>query len=326
MAVHSTFLHRLDALTVRWTVFSYGTNSSRQGLLLRLKGSNEQTNWGEIAPFPGRSKESYAQALAQLLELLRTGQTQEALFPSVQFGLESALSPRVVLSAPLYALLSGSEEEIIKQAQIAVAQGYTTVKLKISSFSLDTAQRIIHHLKRQFRIRIDCNSFFSFAEATELFSPFERSTFDYIEDPIYEIDRLPEFSHPFALDETVLQYASLPVEDYRNLYGFILKPTILGGEKGCRPIIEFAQKRKLKVVFSSSFESELGLLQILSLAGKFDLLAEPLGLDTYRYLRQDLLKPPVNFCTPHITVGTALEINLDKLMEIAHGTCELSNL
>lgn len=313
--------------SVKWKVFAYDipyvTRGSRQGLLVCFTSSDGKESWGEIAPFPGRSQETLDQALAQLLQLLNSKQPDDEIFPSVQFGLESALSPQMPLSAPLYALLSGDPDAVLKQAEAASAHGYSTVKLKVSSFPIAVAQKLIHTLKERFRIRVDCNSAFSFDEAMSLFSPFPQEIFDYIEDPTYELQHLPAFSHPFALDETVQRYASLPIAEYRNLYGFILKPTVLGGEKGCRSIVEFAQKRGLKIVFSCAFESGLGLLQILKLASRFNLVSDPLGLDTYRHLKQDLLKSPVDFSTPYLTVDREPEINLELLREIADGTSEL---
>jgi o-succinylbenzoate synthase len=326
VAVHTPLLHRLDALKeVKWKIYSFRlpllTGSFREGILLHFPQENR---WGEIAPFPGRSKESLPQALAQLLKLLKTGKTDEELFPSVQFGLERALSSPVAVSAPLYALLSGDRKTILHQANVALDQGYTTVKLKISSLSLNDSRDIIHNLKERFRLRVDCNSAFTFDQALRIFEPFDKTIFDYIEDPTFELKRLSEFPYPVALDETVLQYRQF--DKLPNLYGFILKPTILGGKKGCTPLVEFAKKNQLKVVFSPAFESGLGLLQILALAKEFNLTTEPLGLDTHRYLKHDLLMPAVNFNKAQLTVSTAPQINLDLLTEISHGTCDLPSV
>lgn len=333
MVVHAALLHRLDVVnTWNWHLYSFQlpliSGGVRDGLLVRFIQSDGDEKWGEVAPLPGRSRETLSEALAQLLQLLNTGKTtEEELFPSVQFGLESALSPLLQATAPLYALLSGSDPDtVLRQADIAAEQGYTIVKVKVSSFSRDVGRRIIDRLKSRFRIRVDCNSAFSFDDALALFSPFDPSIFDYIEDPTHELDRLPEFPYPFALDETISKYRSLPLHSYRNLYGFILKPTILGGEKKCAPYIEFAQKHQLKVVFSPAFESGLGLLQILFLAKKFNLVSDSIGLDTHRYLKQDILSPAVNFNTPLLTIAQAPRINLQLLTEIAHGKCELPSL
>ncbi len=314
---------------MEWTIYSFQlplkTGGQRLGLVLQIDGERE--HWGEIAPFPGRSKETLDQALDQLTSLLITSKVPEKLFPSVQFGLESALAfPPPKAKAELYAFLTGSPKEILQGADDAFKKGYRAVKFKINSSSKACSTDLLHALKDRFRLRIDCNSAFSFAEAMSLFSSFDPSVFDYIEDPTYEMPRLPEFSHPFALDETVLDYMLLPLEKYRNLYGFILKPTILGGKKGCAPLIEFVKKNRLNVVFSPAFESGLGLLQIFSLAHHFQLLEQPIGLDTHRSLALDILLPTVNFNTPDFSFDQDLKINTNLLQKVAHGNCELSYL
>lgn len=314
---------------MNWVVYSFHipltTGGVREGLLLRWLDERGE-HWGEIAPFPGRSKETLPQALAQLLKLLRRGSIEEELLPSVQFGLESTFLPFQPVSAPLYALLMGDPNTVLKQAETAKDMGHSTVKLKISSFPLAASHKIIAHLQKHFRLRIDCNSAFSYQEAMALFSPFDPASFDYIEDPTYELHRLPEFPYPFALDESVHQYQSLPLSTYRNLYGFILKPTILGGKKGCTPLIEYAQKHQLKVIFSPAFETGVGLLQILKLAQNCGLISDPIGLDTHRYLSSDILIPTVHFNRPQFSFNDVIQVHLDRLKEIAHGSCQLPDL
>jgi O-succinylbenzoate synthase len=324
----------MDALSKEshliWKIYSFQLpfvfGGFRNGLLICLKDHHGEEKWGEVAPFPGRSQETLSDALKQLLQLFNNKKVENPLFPSVQFGLESALEAPCLVSAPLYALLYGDPETVLKQAAVALKQGYKTVKLKISSFPLDVSREIIQELKKDFRIRIDCNSAFTFDQAMSLFSSFDEDIFDYIEDPTFELEHLNRFTFPFALDETVLKYQSLPLNSYSHLYGFILKPTLIGGRKGCAPLIEFAQKNQLKVVFSPTFESSLGLFQILCLAKKFNLTSDPLGLDTFRYLKNDILVHSLNFNVPYITLTKFPQIDLDSIQEIAHGTCELPPL
>ena len=305
------------AAVIEWKIYSFElplvTGGIRKGLAVQLSDG-----WGEVAPYPGRSQETIDQAIEQLLRVL-SGE-EEKLLPSVQFGLESALSHFQPVKAPLYAFLNGSVEEILRRAEASFAQGYRTAKVKISTLSVDAAIGLLNRLKDRFRLRVDCNNAFSFRDAVSIFSRFEPSVFDYIEDPTRETSRLAEFPYPFALDETI---SSLPIDTYPQLYGFILKPTVLGGKKGCAPFIQLAKKHNLKVVFSPVFESGLGLLQILNVASHFGLLSEPIGLDTHRYLAQDVLLPSINFNTPIISVESPPEVNPSILQEIAHGKCQL---
>jgi o-succinylbenzoate synthase len=333
MVIHPLILRRLDALrSFDWKIYSFQlsliTGGARHGLALRLVDDHGVESWGEIAPFPGRSRETLDQAFSQLLDIFNSGDVRiDPLFPSVQCGLENALSLfSEPITAPLYAFLHGTPEEVLQRAETAYAQGYTTAKVKVSSLPFDVAMALLNALKDRFRLRVDCNSAFSFDDAVSLFSHFDRNTFDYIEDPTFEVDRLADFRYPFALDEAGLSSLTLPLDAYTHLYGFILKPTLLGGKKGCAPLIACAQKNHLKVVFSPTFESGIGLLQILSVAKHFHLLSDPLGLDTFRYLKQDLLTPAIDFCKPELTVTAIPGINDKLLKEVAHGKCALPNL
>jgi O-succinylbenzoate synthase len=323
MAVHPPFLYWMDVV-IEWMIYSFQlpliSGNFRNGLILRLVDHLGRERWGEIAPLPGRSKETIEQALDQLLKIFAEGKMDKELLPSVQFGIECALAfPSPAVTAPLYTFLHGTSDEILQRAEAAYTKGYTVAKVKISSFKVGSAIDLLDALKNRFRLRVDCNRAFSFEEANVLFSHFDPNHFDYVEDPTFEISRLADFRFPFALDETVSDCFSLPIQTYSHLYGFILKPTILGGKKGCAPFIQFAKKHQLKVVFSPAFESGLGLLQILSVAKHFDLLSDPLGLDTHRYLAHDLLFPSVNFDAPKIILNNPPEINTCLLQEIAHG-------
>lgn len=329
MVIHTSVLHRLDALK-SWTIYSFAlplmSGEMRSGLLIQLKSGEGNEKWAEASPLPGRSSETLDQAKEQLCDYF-AGKAPAELFPSVQFAVENLFAaPLTNVTAHLYALLSGPVDATLKQAEIAAAQGYSTVKVKISSFSIAEAQKVLKALQPRFRLRVDCNRKFSLDEAIALFAPFDPAVFDYIEDPTYEIERLPAFTHPFALDEIVADYHTLPLESYSQLAAFILKPTLLGGIKGCTPFVNFARQRNIRIVFSPAFESGLGLLQILNVARHFDALGDLIGLDTYRYLKNDVLNPSIDFCTAKLTIAKVPYIHLPLLSEIAHGTTRMPYL
>ena len=85
----------------------------RKGILLNVRNQNNEEAQAEISPLPGHSRESLEDALEQLANIKRrvhtTWWTKDALphleswrlFPSVHFGLKSALldliDPRLVI-------------------------------------------------------------------------------------------------------------------------------------------------------------------------------------------------------------------------------------
>ncbi len=319
MALHSPLLHRLDAIASRqWELYRFAL-PSREGLVVCIEGK-----WGEISPLKGRSKETLQEAEAQLKHYLESGEKTD-FFPSVQFGLESVFEEgHFPLQVPLYALCQGTPEEVLREADIALGKGHTTLKIKVGLFGVQDNQFVIKQLLQKCRLRVDCNRNFSFAQAMNLFAPFDPALFDYIEDPTYEEESLPQFTHPFALDENVEKAFTSSRSTYPSLTGIILKPTLLGGKKGCRRFIHYAQQHGLKITLSSCFESSLGLLQIVKLAHHFNLTKFPLGLDTRRYLNGDIVDSSPRFDLPTMRCNEELMVLKEHLQKVAHGTTPLS--
>jgi O-succinylbenzoate synthase len=142
------------------------TITHRQGLLLRINDIDGHLGWGETAPLPGFSTESYVEAIRQIIDLhalLTDVEIPDSatrldgsvsnltesmnLLPSVQFGVESAIlnllanaahTPLCVLlggeqspSVALNALASGTTREILRVATEAAGNGFRAIKVKV---------------------------------------------------------------------------------------------------------------------------------------------------------------------------------------------------
>ena len=284
----------------------------RRGTLVNIIDQRGNSGWGEIAPLPKWSTETLDDSLQQLnqkqQEIMKVDWTarnclQELgklnLLPSVSFGLESALlsilSPISNHTVSTSALLMGSPEEIIQQAEIRHREGYTSAKLKVSNLNFEEAAKIIHQLKDKFRLRIDVNRAWKTSESLRFFEQFPLDTFDYVEEPFQDPNDLAVFPHPLAVDESFPQDLSLEqLERLPTLKALIYKPTIQGGLLNCLPLYEWAKKRGIEIVLSSSFESDLGLAYIASLAYRLSILS-PVGIGTYYYLSRHICSPALQF-------------------------------
>ena len=278
------------------------TGQIRSGVLIEILDEKGNSGWGDVAPLPLWSQETLEDSLEQFYlkeqEILKLdwsieNWTQELtklkLLPSVSFGLESALlsilNPLPKQTVSVSALFMGSPEEILKQANLRQKEGYTSAKLKVGHLPFKEASRLIHLLKDQFRLRIDVNRAWTTSDSLQFFSEFPLDAFDYVEEPFQNPEDLAQFSHSLAVDESFPNDLSLKeLESLPMLKALIYKPTIQGGLLHCLPLQEWAAKRGVSIVLSSSFESDIGLAHIASMAHRLSLSA-PIGIGTYHYLR-----------------------------------------
>ena len=262
----------------------------RKGILITLTNQYGKTTTTEVSPLPGFSRETHEEALHQLQKLkqrlLTTWWTKQALyylnnlglFPSVYFGIESAL---LDLLDPLpeptpsktYALLFGSPEEIFFRSQEVYDEGFRHAKVKLGHFTPQTAHKIIEKLGECFRLRLDLNRKWPIEETLAFCKAYPDDFFEYIEEPSKDPKKLVDFPYPFALDESL---RDCPLVKCANLKALVIKPTML------YPFSPFL-KLGFQVVLTSSFESPVGIAQIRRLITRLNLNDTHHGLDTLRY-------------------------------------------
>ncbi len=268
-------------------------NTLREGLLL-----NKNDRWAEVAPLPGWSRETLAEALDQLRC------PRGPLYPSVAFGLEMLEAPplKSPVSIPVSALLMGTPAEILARAERAEKNGFTTAKVKIGHLDSLVAFDVITALKDRFRLRIDVNSKWDLKQSLNFFSRFPIDAFDYIEEPVSDPKDLVHFTHPIALDEFF-------DADFATPKALVFKPTLRGGPSSF-------PKTSLPCILSAAFESGVGIYQIASLVPLLGLPELPIGIDTYSYLEEDLLETPLSFSDGKIHLPLAIHPKMELLHEL----------
>lgn len=236
----------MDAVkVVSFSLFKYQLPLSyfmekREGLLIKIEDEKGQIAWGETAPLPGYSKESFNQALTQLQEtkalLLGKEFTSlpsflSSLFPSVSFGLQSALShlldPVETKTFSLSGLLQGTSDQVLQKATLLKAQGFKSAKLKVKNLPLSEAIELAKELKKDFLLRIDANCAWSLQEGLDFLKHFGKEDFDYFEEPLKNPNDLKEFPSYFALDESLQPQDLGHLMDLPLLKAFVLKPSFL---------------------------------------------------------------------------------------------------
>jgi len=288
------------------TVYAYTRQlryKKRKGLLLQLEGENGEKSWGEIAPLKHFSGESYQQATDQLLEqlpLILRGKCQlNSLLPSVHFGIESALLdlrfPQPFRSISVQALLEGSYEEMLEKARHI--HDYPAVKIKIGHLEIEESISLVKQLLPSIPrlIRIDANRKWSYDQGMAFARSFPRDTFEYFEEPFASFEDYLFFPYPIALDETVRTAGLDPFFKLLQLKALVIKPTLIGGRKQLIPLLKRAREQKITCVFSSSYESELGIALIAKIARRLQLPDRPMGLDTSRFFQDRIFQCGITY-------------------------------
>lgn len=303
---------KLRSLSVYNYEISMKSGQMRSGIFIHLTDDNGKEALGEIAPLPKWSQETLDQSIAQLkhfrdiilnqewlLETIWDNMARLHLLPSVAFGLESALltmlDPQHEFQVSASALLMGSPKEILSQATVRINEGFKSAKLKVSHLTFSEASHIIHELKDRISLRIDVNRAWETKDSLHFFSQFSIDTFDYVEEPFKNPLDLEYFSHPLAVDESYRLDLSLSdLEKVPALKALIYKPTIQGGYLCLKPLKKWAKSRDVEVVLSSSFESDIGLAHLASVANRFSLDA-PIGVGTFHHMDRLLCPCPLVF-------------------------------
>lgn len=221
-------------------------------------------------------------------------------YPSVLFGFETAFLDlknggkgiifdnsfaHGLTTIPINGLIwMGSKEFMQTQIEEKIAQGFTTIKLKIG-IDFPTEISILKQLRKEFdssmiTLRVDANGAFKIEEAMEKLEQLAKLEIHSIEQPIAtgqwtKMNELCKKSPlPIALDEELIGINNL--EKKKQLLDtiqppfIILKPSLHGGIYGCREWIQLAEERSIKWWITSALESNIGLNAICQFTAEFN--------------------------------------------------------
>jgi O-succinylbenzoate synthase len=313
----------------------------REGLLLKLSGDDGSEGWGETAPLPGFSVESQGEAASQLRWLAGSmmgrevkedwvdsygefGGELDRVAPSVRFGIELAVwnlyaassgrtlpevvtpFPRAVV--PVNGLLEGSPADVLVEARRMRDEGYRSLKLKVGTRTVAEEVALVgalgEELDEGISLRLDANRAWGYEEAAEFAGGTAGVRFEYVEEPLADPARLPdfvrEFGVPVALDESLVGKELEELEAFA--VAFVLKPMLLGGISRTLRVARRAHRLGVTPVISSAYESGVGTAALVALAAGIGDRPVPAGLDTYRAIAEDVLETPLNLPAPEVGV------------------------
>ncbi len=312
-----------------------GAVRERTGLLVRVQADSGAWGWGDAAPLPGFSRESVDDAAAEFTALARRlggagfepgggdleswlgREPPEAASPSVRFGLETALAslsrrmrtgtdgelPGFDGAVPVNGLLMGSREEVLRQAARLGDAGCRAVKLKVGSRGAAEDAELTRAVRaavgQGVSLRLDANRSWSLEQAVAFGKAAGDAGVEYLEEPLRDPARLGEFFDatgiPVGLDESLLELGPDDLEGRQEVGAVVLKPTLLGGAARAREWAAKALALGVRPVASGCFESGVGTLAVAGFAWDSTGAAVPAGLDTYRWLDADVVRPRIRF-------------------------------
>lgn len=276
----------------------------KQGLILSIQTDQGNTSFGEIAPLIGFSNESLSLAFDQmrsLLPILKNKDIHKALswlfeqknlMPSVSAALFGALYGNCqsdeTMTFDVSGLLYGSYENILRDIPYILKQSFSHVKVKLGNLTPLQACEILYALKGRCSLRVDLNRSWPLDVVERFFTSFPLDFFDYIEEPFLTYSHATSLSHPIAFDETARENEIDFLKNYFQLKAIVLKPMLLGASQKTSQLFDLCKAKPLTLSLSSSFETGVGLYQI-ALFAKYYECKNPLGVDTYRFIPQDVL-------------------------------------
>jgi O-succinylbenzoate synthase len=252
------------------------------------------------------------------------GRELDRVAPSVRFGFELAVwnlyapssgrtlpevvtpFPRAVV--PVNGLLAGSPAEVLVEARRKSDAGYRSIKLKIGTRTVAEDVALVRALGEglgeDISLRLDANRLWDYEEAAEFVRGTAGVRFEYVEEPLADPERLPdfvgEFGVPVALDESLVGMEPEKLEAFA--VAFVLKPTLLGGISRTLRAAGRAHRLGVTPVISSAYESGVGTAALVALAAGIGDRPVAAGLDTYRMMAEDVLETPLNLPAPSVGV------------------------
>ncbi len=263
----------------------------REGLLLALEGTHG-TGWGEIAPLPGFSRETLAEAQDALQGVLSGTLEPEKAPASVRFGLDCARRPYPleVAEPPIYPLLQGEPGELLNRLEQLRQQGHRRFKLKVARLPHSEELQLLADVARQApdcQFSLDANGGLQPSEALALADQFKPGQLRYFEEPcaqLEQIQQLAEQGVSVALDEHLDQFS----QPFPGLAALVVKPSLVGSIASLEQWIRLARAQGYQAILSSSFESQLGLRHLAQLSLEI-LPGQEAGLGTANYFQHSLL-------------------------------------
>jgi len=306
----------------------------REGVFVTVRDGSGWEGHGEIAPLPGLHREGLKEVFDALPGLrqavMGTGwaQDESALFeqsdavlgampPSVRCGVEMALldlSGNCAVDGEVAVCgLVPAGADVCEEAVRLAREGYRAVKVKLGRRDMTDEIEAIQRIREAVwanpptgsphggaSLRLDANRAWRLEQAVEFARQIGPDGIEYIEEPVADpSDQRAFFQQtgiPIGLDETLVGLDPRQAPIAEGVGAVVLKPAALGGLSRTAHWIAAARECGVRAVLSSCFESSVAVRSYGVMALRMGLQETPQGLDTLKFLREDVTvdQPPIH--------------------------------
>jgi o-succinylbenzoate synthase len=295
MRITETTLRPLRLELVRPLKTARATYGAREGFVVRLKDEEGRVGEGEAMPLPEFGTESSSECERALTHHLRhvkkgvSGPGLELLeglptgTPAARHALEQALLDLLSQrrGQPLSHLLAAepreevevnallgaqSPEALAEEARRAVAEGYTTLKIKVAGRPVAEDESRLAAVREavgpDIRLRVDANGAWTESEAGPALERLSRYHLELCEQPVAAeeheaLARLQAHSPcPLAADESLAlpEILQTILRGPRTVSILVLKPMVLGGLLPTLEVARQAAKQGMEAYVTSSLD------------------------------------------------------------------------
>ncbi|MGZ0707736.1 o-succinylbenzoate synthase [Coraliomargarita sp. W4R53] len=276
----------------------------REGFLLRVE-QDGRIGYGEVAPIPEFGTETVAEAAAFLKELVHQPTLQlSSDFPCCAFALSAALQqPAAYARDYAVSALLPAGDAGLQRAVVQMGAGYRSMKWKIGvepiAQEISLARSLLESLSVGRSVRFDANASLTSSELEqwlELLARFPDQV-DYMEQPLacgeeaVMAQYMQDSGVPIALDESLNGDNGQSWLEPAGWAGpLVVKAPLMGDVASLASRLAGVADQ---VVFSSVFETRIGLENSLRLADGLPQVSRPIGFDTFSAFDDDLqpMKP-----------------------------------
>lgn len=263
---------------------------------------------GECAPLPQLSCDDYPNYGEILVKYCRIAEANNGYidkeilrnFPSIQFGIETALRSLKMQSTTLWdtpfsrgekgiqingLIWMGTHDEMLRRIDEKLEAGFRCIKIKIGAINFDEELSLLkyvrqHYSSKELELRVDANCAFSSEEVIDKLNQLAEFDLHSVEQPVMahqwdEMRRICDESPvPIALDEDLIGLNTFDEKEtmlhvIRPKY-IVIKPSLHGGICGAEEWIKEAEKRDIGWWITSALESNIGLNAIAQWCATFN--------------------------------------------------------